>query len=166
MVNEWVLWVPVIAAAVGGLTGAIASIAAAIVSETMQRRRAEDARRNEELDEAELALKEISRQMTRHVVRPGWWPNVTWLDPSRDFAYDVVRLVQDERATAEWTAAAQDVMKANTSLWRLWLWHLFKVGTKERQRMAERLVAAEVAMVAAAEAMRPGAVTSQGKDKP
>lgn len=156
VVDAWVLWIPVIAAAVGGAIGAAASIGSTLAAAWVQGKRERDNARNAELDQAELALKEISKQMTRHVVAPGWWPSLNWLDPPRDFAYDVVRLVPDEKATAEWTAAAQDVMAANTSLWRLWLWHLFKFGTKERQRLAERIIAAEVAMVAAAEEMRPG----------
>ena len=156
MIDTWLLWIPVVAAAVGGVTGAAASIGSAVVTAKMQSKRERDAHRNTEIDSAQVALKEISRQMTRHVVTPGWWPGVGWLDPPRDFAYDVVRLVPDDDAAREWTAATQAILSANSSLWRLWSWHLFKFGIKERQRLAERIIAAEVSMVAAAERMRPG----------
>lgn len=156
MVEPWVLWIPVVAAAVGGLTGAAASIGSAVVTNRLQGRRERDARRNLELDGAELALKDIGQQMIRHVMKPGWWPNIEWLQTPRDFAYDVVRLVPDEKATNEWASTAQEILAANTSLWRLWLWHLFKFGAKDRQRMADRVIAAEFGMVAAAERMRPG----------
>lgn len=116
MVEPWVLWIPVVAAAVGGLTGAAASIGSAVVANRLQGMRERDARRNLELDSAELALKDIGQQMIRHVMKPGWWPNIEWLRTPRDFAYDVVRLVPDEKATNEWASTAQEILAANTSL--------------------------------------------------
>lgn len=153
--DAWVIWVPVIAAAVGGVTGAAASIGGAFIAAWTQRRREEASRRNQEIDAAQMALKEISRHMMRYLVQPGWRPNIEWIDTPRDFAYDVVRFVPDEEAVAEWAAASQEILTANTSLWRLWLWHLIGFGSGDRQRMADRIIAAELRMMAAAEAMRP-----------
>lgn len=150
------LWTPVIAAIAGAAIGAAASLGTGMITTWMHGKRERDAKRNAEIDAAQLALKGIGQEMVEQIVAPGWWPRVRMLRPTRDFAYDVVRTVPDEKATAEWTAAAQEILIANTTLWRVWLWHLFKIGIADRQRMVERVMAAEAAMVAAAEDMRPG----------
>lgn len=152
MVQTWVLWIPVIAAAVG----AAASIASAIVTNWMQAKRERDARRLAELDAAEMALKEIGQEVIEQVLAPGWWPNFRLLRPSREFAYDVARLVRDEEAVGAWADAWQDAGKANMSLWRIWLWNLWRFGADQRGQLIDRLLAAEIRVLVAADQMRPG----------
>jgi hypothetical protein len=156
MIQDWVLWVPVMAAAIGAAIGAASSISTALVADLMRGRREMDARRHADIDMAEQALKEIGRKVVDQLLSPHWWPSFRLLHLPREFAYDVARLVQDDAAVTEWADAWQEAIKVNTNLWGVWLWNVLRVDGGRRARLLDRLLAAELAVVAAAEQRRSG----------
>lgn len=90
MVETWVLWVPVVATAIGAVIGFAANLATTIVAARMQERREREAAKNRDLDEALDALKHIGRDLQREVVFPGL-PSLRMVRPVHEFAYEVAR---------------------------------------------------------------------------
>ena len=61
-----------------------------------------------ELDEALRALEGIGREVTKQLISPPWWPTPDMLEPARQFAYRVARVIGESEALNDWIAAWQE----------------------------------------------------------
>lgn len=154
MVESWTLWIPVIATGVGAVIGFGANLATTIVAARMQAQREREAARSREVDAALHALEGIGRDVSRDLISPPWLPTADLLEPARQMAYRVARIVGEDDAVVKWLEAWQEAVRLNTP-WRSWLWHLARFGAERRQEVTERLTRSELALAGQLENQRP-----------
>jgi hypothetical protein len=154
VVESWTLWIPVIATGIGALIGFGSNLATTIVGARMQAQRDRRTARTRDLDAALLALEGIGRQVSKDLISPPWWPSADLLEPARQMAYRVARIIGEDEALNEWLEAWQEAVRLNAP-WRSWLWHTARLGARHRQEVTERLTRSELALAGQLEGQRP-----------